>query len=384
VKKEAIILLAIAAANTGITQRVAEPMLAELAARFGSTVPAVASVITAFAFASAGAQYFHGAFGDRFGKLRIVTLLTGLSAITSIGCALASGLQGLLVWRFLAGLFASGTMTLGMAYLADVVPAGRRQVVLARFLTGSITGQAMGPFVGGLLTDVVGWRWTFVFLGAVFSVVAVILFMRTRAVWNEGPRSTGPLLSPTRYTGILRLPRARGVLVAVFLEMMLFFGAFSFVGALLRERFDLPFTLIGLVLAGYGLGGLAYAASARWLLHHFGQRGCVALGGGLGGAFYLGVVVAPAWSLVLLCTVGLGFSFYTMHNTLQLKATEMAPRERGSALALFSMGWAGGQAVGVSVMGAGVAMFGYGPMLAGFGIGFACLGFILQRELHRL
>jgi len=382
--KEAIILLAIAAANTGITQRVVEPMLPELAVRFGSTVPAVASVITAFAFSSAAAQYFHGAFGDRFGKLRVVTLLTGLSAIASVGCALASGLEALLVWRLLAGLFASGTMTLGMAYLADVVPAERRQIVLARFLSGSITGQAMGPFVGGVLTDLAGWRWTFVFLGAVFSAVAVILFVRTRTFWNEGPRSTGPLLSPARYTGILARAQARAVLIAVFLEMMLFFGAYSFLGAMLRERFGLPFSLIGLVLAGYGLGGLAYALAARRLLQHIGQRGCVALGGVLGGLFYLGAVAAPYWPLVLICTVGLGFSFYTMHNTLQLKATEMAPHARGAGLALFSMGWAGGQAVGVSVMGAGVALFGYTPMLAGFGIGFAALGLILRHELHRL
>jgi len=382
--KEAIILLAIAAANAGITQRVVEPMLPDLAVRFGSTVPAVASVITAFALASAGAQYFHGAFGDRFGKLRIVTLITGLSAIASIGCALASGLESLLVWRFLAGLFASGTMTLGLAFLADIVPAEQRQLVLARFITGTISGQAMGPFIGGLLTDLVGWQWTFVFLGGVFSIVALILFLRTRAFWGEGPRSTGPLLSPARYAAILALPRARAVLTFTFLETMFFFGAFSFVGAMLRARFNLPFTLIGLLLAGFGLGGLAYAGSARWLLHRFGQRGCVVLGGGLGGLFYLGTVLAPAWPLVPACMIGLGFAFYTMHNTLQAKATEMAPGGRGAAVAMFSMCWAAGQAVGVTLMGAGVSMFGYGPMLAGFGVGFACLGMVLRHELHRL
>jgi YNFM family putative membrane transporter len=383
--RQAILLLAIAAANAGISQRVAEPMLPALALQFGTTVPAAASVITAFAFASAGAQYFHGAFGDRFGKLRVVTLLAALSAGASIGCAFSSGLDGLLLWRFLSGVFASGSMTLGMAFVADFVPVERRQVVLARFISGSITGQAIGPLIGGLLTDVVGWRWTFVFLGAVFSLAAVTLFVRTRTMWNEGPRaSPQPLLSPTRYAGILGLPRARAVLIFVFLEMMFFWGAFSFMGGMLKARFDLSFSLIGLLLAGYGLGGLAYAFAARWLLHQFGQGGCVVLGGGLGGLFFLCAAVVPGWPLVMVCTIGLGFSFYTMHNTLQVKATEMAPHARGSGLALFSMMWAAGQAVGVSLMGAGVSMVGYGPMLAGFGIGFALLGVALRRELHRL
>jgi len=379
-----IVLLAVAAANAGIAMRVVEPMLPVLATDFGTSVSAAAAVISAFAFAQAGAQYFHGPLGDRFGKLRVLTVLMALSAIASFGCALAGSLDGLLAWRVATGLFSSATMTLGMAFVADVVPSQNRQPVLARFVSGTIIGQGLGPFIGGVLTDLFDWRAAFMLLGAVFAVIAAVLFGATRKQWGEGTPTSGPLLSPARHLAILRLPRARAVLLSVFLEMVFFYGAFAFLGALLKARFDLPFTIIGLLLAGFGLGGLVYTTIVHWLLARLGQRGCVLAGGLLGGSFYLAVVLVPAWPLVAICTIGLGFAFYMVHNTLQMKATEMAPQARATGLSLFSMFWAGGQAVGAALMGGAVAAFGYAPMIACFGLGFALLGVGLRYNVQRL
>ncbi len=382
--KETIVLLAIAAANTGIAMRVVEPMLPRLASDFGTSVPSTAAVITAFALAQAGAQYFHGPLGDRYGKLRVVTIMMGFAAVASFGCALAETLHALIAWRFATGLFVSATMTLGMAFVADAVPAETRQLVIARFISGTIIGQALGPFIGGALTDLAGWRATFVLVGAVFAVAGVVLFARTRARWNEGPRSTGPLLAPAVHLAILKLSKTRAVLAAVFLEMVFFYGAFSFLGAMLKAKFDLSFTLIGVLLSGFGLGGLIYIAVVHWVLARLGQRGCMLVGGLLGGFSYLAVLFVPAWPLVMFCTVGVGFAFYMVHNTLQVKASEMAPRSRGTAFSQFSMFWASGQAVGAALMGAGVAAFGYPWMIASFGLLFMTLGITLRFQLHRL
>ncbi len=382
--RETIVLLALAAANTGIAMRMVEPMLPRLASDFGTTVPLTASVITAFAFAQAGAQYFHGPLGDRYGKVRMVTILMALSAFAAYGCALASDLHALIAWRFATGLFSSATMVLGMAYVADVVPAERRQPVLARFISGTIIGQSLGPLVGGAVTDLAGWRASFVLLGTVFALVGAVLFVRTRTQWEQGRRGTGRVLSPARHLAILKLPRARALLVAVFLEMFFFYGAFSFLGAMLKAKFDIPFTIVGILLAGFGLGGLIYIAAVHWVLARFGQRGCVLVGGLLGGFFYVAMHFMPHWPLVMICTVGIGFSFYMVHNTLQVKAAEMAPHARATGFSQFSMFWAGGQAVGVAVMGAGVAALGYAWMIAGFGLCFAAFAVTLRYQMHRL
>lgn len=379
-----IVLLAVVAANAGIAMRIVEPMLPALAADFAVSVPAAAAVISAFAFAQAGAQYFYGPLGDRFGKLRVLTALTAFSAVASFGCAFAGSLDSLLAWRVATGLFGSATMTLGMAFVADVVPPQRRQPVLARFVSGGIIGQGLGPFIGGALTDLAGWRAAFALLGALFAAVALVLLVATRKQWGEEKRTSGALFSPSRHLAILSVPRARAVLLSVFLEMVFFYGAFAFLGALLKSRFDLPFTIVGMLLAGFAVGGLAYTTTVHWLLTRLGQRGCVLLGGALGGAFYLAIVLVPVWPLAAICTIGLGFAFYTMHNTLQMKATEMAPQSRATALSLFSMCWAAGQATGAALMGGALAAFGYAPMIIAFGIAYALLGAGLRYNLHRL
>jgi len=382
--RETFVLLALAAANTGIAMRMVEPMLPRLATDFATPIPVVASVITAFAFAQAAAQYFHGPLGDRYGKLRMVTILMALSAVAAFGCVFAADLRSLIAWRFATGLFASGSMVLGMAFLSDAVPAETRQPVLARFISGTIIGQSFGPLVGGVVTDLAGWRASFAVLGAVFAAVAVVLFVRTRRRWDEGPRSTGPVLSPAVHLAVLRIPRARGVLVAVLFEMIFFYGAFSFLGPMLKARFDLPLGVIGILLAGFGLGGLVYIAVVRVVLARLGQRGCVTVGGLLGGLFYLAVLFVPWWPLVMVCTIGVGFSFYMVHNTLQTKAAEMAPHARATGFSQFSMAWAVGQAVGVAAMGAGVTAFGYAWMIGAFGLGFLALAMALRTRLHRL
>jgi predicted MFS family arabinose efflux permease len=104
----------------------------------------------------------------------------------------------------------------------------------------------------------------------------------------------------------------------------------------------------------------------------------------IGSLCFVAIVCVPAWPLAGICTLGLGFAFYTMHNTLQMKATEMAPEARATGLALFSMCWAAGQAAGAAVMGAAVAGFGYAPMIIACGIAYGLFGVALRYNLQRL
>ena len=97
---QAMLLLAFAAGNSGVAMRMMEPMLAQLAADFGVTAAAAAVVFTAFTTAQAGAQFFHGALGDRYGKLKVVTAFLVLSGAAAFACALAPDLQSLAAGRF--------------------------------------------------------------------------------------------------------------------------------------------------------------------------------------------------------------------------------------------------------------------------------------------
>ena len=382
--REIIFLLALASANGGIALRAVEPMLPRLASEFGTSVSSTAMIISAYAFAYAGSQLLYGPIGDRFGKLRVASLSLMGAAAGSFGCALAPDLVTLALMRLVTALFASTPVILGMAYIGDRVPAAERQPVIARFIIGTISGQALGPAIGGAVTDIAGWRGTFALIGAVFALVSTTLFVRTRAQWSE-EKGTPFLHNPLAvHLRLLESPRVRRVVAVGFIETFIFFGAYSFLGAYLKLRFDLSLTLIGALLAGFGIGGILYGLMVRRLLMQLGQRGLVLSGGVACFAAYALAMLTPVWQVFIACTVGLGFGFYMLHNTLQTKATEMAPHSRGSALALYSSGWALGQAVGVAAMGFAVSLFDYRLPIVAFGAGYLLLGLWMRRNLGKL
>ena len=333
----------------------------------------------------AASQLVYGPLGDRFGKLRVVTLSLAGAALGCFACALASGIAGLAAARAFTGLFASTPVLLGMAYIGDRVSAEERQPVIARFIIGTITGQALGPAVGGAVTDLLGWRGIFALIGAVYAVVCVILLARTRGRWAQERRSAPVPGHPfAAHLRLLRSSRVRHVVAIGFIETFIFFGPFSFLGAYLKLRFDLSLTVIGAILAGFGAGGILYTLFVRRLLRGFGQRGLVLAGGASAFAFYVLAMQTPWWGLFVACTVGLGFSFYLLHNTLQVKATEMAPEARATGLALYSAAWALGQAAGVAAMGLAVSLAGYRASISAFGACYLLLGLWMRRNLGRL
>jgi predicted MFS family arabinose efflux permease len=182
---------------------------------------------------------------------------------------------------------------------------------------------------------------------------------------------------------VLRVPWVRTVLLIVFLEGALFFGAFAYAGAWLKETFDLSYLLIGAMLAGFGVGGLAYSLLVRWLLKHLGEAGLP-----LGAAlvlltFYVCLPFAPVWQLVgPLCALG-GFGFYMLHNTLQTKATEMYPRARGTAISAFALCLFCGQAAGVAFFGRVIAVSGYTLPFVVTGFTLLWLAGSFARQLRR-
>jgi YNFM family putative membrane transporter len=379
-----ILLLAIASANSSMALRAVEPMLPALADEFGISVPVASIVMVAYAMAYGTGQLLHGGIGDRLGKLRVVTVCIGLSALCSIGCAFSYSLPSLAGWRMATGALSSAAMILGMAYIGDVVPMAQRQLMMARYIAGSIIGQSLGPAVGGVFTDLFGWRSAFGFHALVFAAVALLLYSETRRYWDDGPRTSGPVISVRRYLDICKLAPARYVMGIGMVEALFFFGAYSFVGAMLKARFDISYTLIGLTLAGYGVGGVLFIIFVGRFIRRIGQGGMVLVGALSSGVFFVVLAFVPVWQLAIPCTIGLGFSFYLLHNVMQTRSTEMAPEARGTGISLFAFFWGVGQSLGIALTGMGVAAFGFETMIALFGIGFVCLGLFLRANLHRL
>jgi YNFM family putative membrane transporter len=347
----AIALLALAGFSSQAMVRAADSLLPQIAADIGTSVGAASIVVTAYAITHGSVQLIIGPVGDKFGKFRSVAVACAFCALTVLACGLAHSLSTLAIARIATALTAGWIIPLGMAFVGDVVPYERRQQVLGRYLTGQISGQLFGQAAGGIIGDWFGWRAVFFMIAAIFALVAVALFRElavnptTRPETHAEARAGGFFAG---YSVVLSNAWARLILLAGLMEAALVWGAFTYVGADLYLRFGLSFTLIGLVVATFAIGGLIYVALVPRLVGRFGQIGLATLGGLVMGAAYLTLAVAPAWWIAPPAVIAVGLGFYMLHNTLQTNATQMTPQARGTAVALFSSALYVGQSLGVA------------------------------------
>ncbi len=380
-----IVLLSAAAFASVATMRAADPLLPQVAQEFGVSAGEASVIATAFALAYGICQLFYGVLGDRFGKFRLVTLATFVSAFTVSAAGFADSLSMLGMARLAAGASAAAIVPLSMAFVGDHVPYEGRQTALARFLTGTILGIIAGQILGGILGDLVGWRAVFLLLGGVFLLVGVCLTIELRSDRVPQPHLTSSI-SPTAlisgYQLLFRRPWARIILAIVFIEGLLFYGAFTFIGAYLRARFSLDYAIVGLLLGCMGLGGILYALSVTRLVRTLGERGLALVGGIVVTAGFIAVALGPLPVMAPAITL-LGLGIYMLHNTLQTNATQMAPEARGLAVSTFANALFLGQALGVWLCGLTVDRIGFPPVFIALGGALLVVGVVFARLLGR-
>jgi YNFM family putative membrane transporter len=381
-----IMLLAVAGFAAQAQVRVTDSLLPQIAADFQTTVGAAAVVVTAYAVAHGSIQLVIGPIGDKLGKYRTVATMCAVGTILVALCGMAASLHQLALARLATGAAAGWVIPISMAYVGDVIPYERRQPILGRYLTGQILGQLSGQAMGGVLGDLMGWRNVFFVLSAVFAVATAGLAFELFA--NPLTREPGHPNETTRgfiadYAAVLTTPFARLVIITAFIENVLLWGAFAFIGAHLRQRFNLSFTLIGLSVGCFGIGGLIYAGLVKLFVSRLGQVRLAIAGGFVIAAGYGTLAAISVWWLAPAATICIGLGFYMLHNTLQTNATQMTPQARGTAVAIFSSAIFIGQTIGVFIGSLLIDRTGAAPLFVGSAIALPILAVWFAAELRR-
>lgn len=142
-----------------------------------ANVTAVVWVTSAYLLAYAVPVLITGRLGDRFGPKRLY--LTGLVVFTlaSLWCGLTGTIEGLIWARVAQGLGASMMTPQTMAVITRTFPVDRRGSAMA--LWGATAGVAtlVGPILGGVLVDSLGWEWIF-FINLPVGLLAFVLAWR--------------------------------------------------------------------------------------------------------------------------------------------------------------------------------------------------------------
>ncbi|MFE6816168.1 MFS transporter [Streptomyces sp. NPDC057677] len=196
-------------------------------------------------------------------------LLVGLlllAAAANLVSALAGHLTVVLAARVLLGIAIGGFWALAGGLAPRLVPAGAVGRATAVIFGGVSAASVLGVPAGTLLTERAGWRWAFAATGLLALLAAAALRTLLPRLPGRGA-GTGAEPSPTSPAGrsgagtLLALPRRnRRVRAGLLLTLALVTGhflAYSFVRPLLTDRSGISGSLLGALLLGYGVAGVA-------------------------------------------------------------------------------------------------------------------------------
>jgi predicted MFS family arabinose efflux permease len=372
----AVFLLSLAAFASAASLRATDPLLPLIADEYAVTAGAASAAVTAFALSYGLLQVVCGPLGDRYGRYRTIAAAALVSAFGSAACALAPSLGALVAARFVSGATIGAFIPLALAWIGDTVSYEKRQPLLARFLVGQMAGVAFGTAAAGWLGEHFGWRTIFFAMAALLFVVALLLVLEVKRNPLAARRGAGRgaiRQSLARMPRLLVHPRLRVLIATGYVEGVFIFGALAFVAIYLQRRFLLGPGLAGTLVAAYAAGGMLYALAARRAVRRLGERGLATLGGAALFIGYVGLALSPFLTLTTLSIGAVGAGFYMLHTTVQTHVTQVAPEDRGSAVALFATFLFLGQASGVWLASHVVDGAGMTPVFLAAALGLAAL-----------
>jgi MFS transporter, DHA2 family, multidrug resistance protein len=158
---------------------IANVSLPHIAGGLGSTEDEATWVITAYLVANAIVLPAGAYLTGFLGRKRFYMICVALFGISSMLCGFAPSLPLLIFFRVLQGIGGGGLAPSEQAILADTFPPAKRGQAFAMYGLAVVCAPAIGPTLGGYITDNFNWRWIF-FLN--IPVCLLSLFLTSRIV----------------------------------------------------------------------------------------------------------------------------------------------------------------------------------------------------------
>jgi MFS transporter, DHA2 family, multidrug resistance protein len=139
----------------------------------GTTQDQASWILTSYIVAAAIMTAPLGWMATRFGRKRLFITCTVGFTVASMLCGAAQGIEQMVLFRLLQGVFGAALVPLSQAVMLDAYPLQQRGQAMAIWGMGVMLGPIMGPTLGGWLTEYYNWRWVF-FVNLPFGIATVL------------------------------------------------------------------------------------------------------------------------------------------------------------------------------------------------------------------
>jgi MFS transporter, YNFM family, putative membrane transport protein len=321
-----------------------QALLPMLSRQLGVSARDVSFTVSATTFAIALVAPFTGAVADVLGRKRVIATAMIALVVPTVLVALAGGLEGMVLWRFVQGLLLPPIFVVTIAYVGEEFAGAETAGVTGIYLSASSFGGFLGRFLPGVLAQAMGWRGAFLSLAAITLAaglgVGLMLPRERRFV-----RAAGLVSSARQMLRHLRNSRLVATYAVGFGVLFTFVATFTYVNFLLAAP---PFALgpagLGAIFATYLAGAVTTLLTGRGV-QRFGRRRLVLLLLAAWAAGTLLTLLPSLWMIVLGLAVSAGCGFVCQTVATNF-VTMTATAGRSSAVGLYVAFYYTGGSVG--------------------------------------
>lgn len=189
---------------------IANVSLPQIAGNLGVSRHEGTWVLTSYLVANAVVIPMSSWAADRLGRKRFYLLCVALFTGASFLCGIAPSIEWLVVARVLQGLGGGGLVPTEQAILVDTFPLSQRGTALAIYGMTTVLAPALGPTLGGIITDNYSWRWIFL-VNVPVGLISIVLVNRVLPGSRIAPANLLPL-GRSSWTNIALLAIGLGLL----------------------------------------------------------------------------------------------------------------------------------------------------------------------------
>ena len=254
-KKRIFLILFIATLITMLSLGIITPILPLYAKSMKATGIELGVIFSGFALSRGIFAPIVGQYSDQYGRKKLIVTGLFLFIILSVCYVLASSPLALTIIRFAEGFSTALVTPVAQSYIGDITPVGKEGNYMNLFFMSFFGGQALGPYLGGYLTDHYS-------IGAPFYAMAVLSFVALNLIIFFVPESQAILNQNKEKKPILKslLPvfkdKPMQGIMAYFSSRGLYrWGFNAFFPILAVKVASLSVTNIGIILSVYMLSG---------------------------------------------------------------------------------------------------------------------------------
>lgn len=322
-----------------------QPLLPLFERVFGADHFHSSLTITATTIAVAIAAPFVGRVADVVGKRRVIVTAAFVLALATFMAATSRSLDQVIAWRFAQGIATPGVFAVAVAFIHDRWEGARAATTTAAYVTGTVIGGFSGRVVSGQAAAMWGWRASFVSIGALSLVCALLLAAQLPPDRTTHSAHSDPDAAKRRLWSRLTSRALLGTYAAGFCVLFTQIAMFTYVTFhLAAPPFLLSTAALGWLFAVYLAGAVVTPLSGGWI-NAYGYRVTLAIAmalGVVGSLLTLGhALAAVVVGLALVCS-GVFVAQAAANGYIGVAATS----DRGLAVGMYATCYYVGGSVG--------------------------------------